>query len=53
MILVKSELPHGVCFVETKNLDGETNLKQRIIEEGTLEYIESKGETDEDTLVAL
>ena len=27
MILVKSDLPHGVCFVETKNLDGETNLK--------------------------
>ena len=53
MILVKSELPHGVCFVETKNLDGETNLKQRMIEEGMLEHMESKGEKDEDICQAL
>jgi len=29
LILLKSSLPRGLCFVETKNLDGETNLKQK------------------------
>jgi phospholipid-transporting ATPase len=29
MILYSSE-PKGVCFVESKNLDGETNLKQKM-----------------------
>ena len=28
LILTTSE-PNGICFVETKNLDGETNLKQK------------------------
>ena len=27
LILVQSSLPKGIGFVETKNLDGETNLK--------------------------
>lgn len=27
LILVKSSLPRGICYVETKNLDGETNMK--------------------------
>ena len=29
MLLIKSSLPKGVCYVETKNLDGETNLKHK------------------------
>jgi phospholipid-transporting ATPase len=29
MILLKSSLPKGICFVETKGLDGETNLKHK------------------------
>ena len=29
MVLLNSSLPKGVCYVETKNLDGETNLKHK------------------------
>ena len=32
MVLLKSSEPKGVCYVETKNLDGETNLKHKIAE---------------------
>ena len=29
LILLNSSGPKGVCYVETKNLDGETNLKHK------------------------
>lgn len=29
LILINSSLPKGVCYVETKNLDGESNLKHK------------------------
>lgn len=29
MMIIGSSLPKGICYVETKNLDGETNLKQK------------------------
>ncbi len=29
LILLKSSAPKNQCFVETKNLDGETNLKHK------------------------
>jgi magnesium-transporting ATPase (P-type) len=28
-MLLHSKGPEGVCYVETKNLDGETNLKMK------------------------
>jgi hypothetical protein len=29
MLLLNSSFPKGICYVETKNLDGETNLKHK------------------------
>ena len=29
LILVKSSNPSGLAYIETKNLDGETNLKHK------------------------
>ena len=29
LILFKTSLPKGICYVETKNLDGETNMKHK------------------------
>lgn len=31
MIVVRSTEDEGVCYVETKNLDGETNLKNKCV----------------------
>lgn len=32
MVCVKSSERKGICYVETKNLDGETNLKHKVAE---------------------
>ena len=29
MLILNSSLPKGMCYVETKSLDGETNLKHK------------------------
>ncbi|CAH2063123.1 unnamed protein product, partial [Iphiclides podalirius] len=34
MVLLHSSNPMGVCYLDTCNLDGETNLKQRIVAPG-------------------
>ena len=43
LILIKSSLPRGVCYVETKNLDGETNMKQKLASE----HIETRMECED------
>lgn len=48
LILLKSSLPKGICYVETKNLDGETNLKQKQTAEEINNHMKDK--TDEEAL---
>lgn len=48
LLLLKSSLDTGMCFVDTMNLDGETNLKEKMIPPGLKEIpknqiIESQG----------
>ena len=48
LILLKSSLPKSICYVETKNLDGETNLKQKQAQERIDENMQKK--SDEEAL---
>ena len=48
LILLKSSLPKGICYVETKNLDGETNMKQKQAYEEIDRHMRDK--TDEEAL---
>ena len=50
MILLKSSMPKGICYIETKNLDGETNLKQK---KGNTKILELVNGTFEDALINL
>lgn len=42
--MIQSSLPKGICYVETKNLDGETNLKQK---QANLKVLEHAGGSPE------
>jgi phospholipid-transporting ATPase len=48
MILITSSEPKGLCYIETKNLDGETNLKHKLASKETHSY--SAVETNLDSL---
>lgn len=41
-LLLRSSDPKGVCFIETKGLDGETNLKTRFVHEDIKKLISSE-----------
>lgn len=36
MLLLNTSLPKGLCYIETKNLDGETNLKHKQAEKSIM-----------------
>ena len=42
LIMVSSSLPRKIAYVETKNLDGETNLKQKIVTEDVSLHFDEK-----------
>ena len=48
LILVQSSLSKGISYVETKNLDGETNLKQKNAHEELIKYLESESGDEKD-----
>lgn len=39
MILLDSSAPNGIAYIETKNLDGETNLKHKQGQKELIEHI--------------
>jgi len=39
ILLLRSSDPHGLCYIDTCNLDGETNLKQREVAKGFTERV--------------
>lgn len=42
IVLLGSSAPKGICYVETKNLDGETNLKHKQGVKELVEYIKAE-----------
>lgn len=38
MVLLNSSGPKGICYIETKNLDGETNLKHKVANKDVMVY---------------
>ena len=45
LLVIGSSLPKGICYIETKDLDGETNLKHKQAEKKLLKLDISSEET--------
>lgn len=44
IILLRTSDKNGICYIETKNLDGETNLKSKVIPTKLQELFSSDNE---------
>lgn len=42
ILLLRSSDEHGICFIDTQNLDGEANLKQREAPRGFADKVRSR-----------
>jgi magnesium-transporting ATPase (P-type) len=38
LVLLSSSGPKGICYIETKNLDGETNLKHKVANKEVMNF---------------
>jgi P-type E1-E2 ATPase len=50
MVLCRSSDRKGLCYVETKNLDGETNLKHKVAQKFLNTKLSAKGSEIDDVL---
>lgn len=46
ILLLSSSDVKGICYIETKNLDGETNLKHKLANKSTQDYFEDQSKFD-------
>lgn len=46
MVLLASSEPNGICYVETKNLDGETNMKHKLSHKDTNSFMSIESNLD-------
>lgn len=46
ILIASSDYRKGQCFIETKNLDGETNLKSKVISEDLKTFIKNEDDVD-------
>lgn len=44
LILMNSSAPKGICYIETKNLDGETNMKHKMSNKDVMTYCQTDSE---------
>lgn len=51
ILIIKTSEPKGVCYVETKNLDGETNLKHKWAPKDLITEIPSEKEVKKNYLL--
>ena len=42
ILILRSSDDHGLCYIDTQNLDGEANLKQREVPRGFVDNVRKK-----------
>jgi phospholipid-transporting ATPase len=45
LVLLNSSAPKGICYIETKNLDGETNMKHKVSNKEVMNHCQTDKET--------